>query len=257
MEKNMVKDKISRREPVFGLVCNLGSTKLAEMYGLSGFDFVIFDREHGSFSLETLEELNRAAKLKGLTPFARVTQNDPKEVLRALDAGCMGVMVPQIETREDAELAVMSTKYPPEGIRGSNWKTVAAEWGTVKPSDYFRAANENIMTILLVETRKGVENIEEILTVPGIDIVMLGTSDLSSSMGYMGDPSHPDVQEAVRRVALSAKKAGVPTGGGAVLNKEKIRQNHENGMVMFFISPGDFIVKRFTEFTDALRSYFV
>ncbi|UCF92495.1 MAG: hypothetical protein JSW39_30245 [Desulfobacterales bacterium] len=241
MLDNSVKEKIRKGEPSVGVISNLASTQLTEIFGLAGFEFIIFDMEHSTMSEETLEDLVRAAKLKKLVPLARVRENNAKLVLGALDAGCLGVMIPQIETKEQAQQAALSTKYRPHGNRGINWKVVASEWGDVNPAEYISAANANILTIIQIETAAGVENIEAIVKVQDIDAVVIGPADLSGSMGYPGNPGHKEVQSAVDRVMKVCHAAGMALGVGASLDPAHMSEARQRGALLFFANPAEFI----------------
>ncbi len=257
MQKNTVKEKMRQGRAVVGPVCNIVSPQLTEIFALAEFDFIIFDMEHSAMSFETLEGLVRAAKIYNMVPFARVPENNPKTILRALDTGCLGVMIPQVETREEARLAVASTKYPTQGIRGTNWKTVASAWGNCKPKDYIKEANENIMTIIQIETEKAVSNLEEIVQVEGIDVMMLGTSDLSTSMGHYGDVSHEEVQKAVCKVLETGKRVGIPVGAAAETDKEKMIKAQKDGVLMFFVNPAVFIRKTSEDLVEKIKETFI
>ena len=240
---NKIKHKLKRNEPCVGLISNLPSPHLTEIFGISGFEFIVFDLEHSAMSEETLEGLVRASKLKNLVPLARVQKNDPSSILRVLDAGCLGVMVPNIETREEARKAVSSARYRPDGIRGINWKVTASEWGAVDPIEYARSANENILTIIQIETVEGVRNLESILDVEGIDVIIVGPADLSASMGHPGDPGNPDVQISIEKVIGICKKSNVAMGIGATTDKEKLTAARENGALLFYFNPAEFILE--------------
>jgi len=257
MLKNKVKEMLKNGESTLGLVCNLISPQLTEIFGLTGFDFDIFDMEHGAYSFETLEKLVRVAKLYDMVPMARVPENSPKTILRALDAGCLGIVVPQIESKEEAQRFIDSTKYPPKGIRGTNWKTAAGQWGNYNASEYMAAADKNILRIIQIETKTGLDNIEEIVSVEDIDVVLIGASDLSASMGYPGNPGAPEVQEAIDHIIDTSKKAGIVIGGGGGTDKEKMADSQKRGVRMYFANPAVFIRKNSQEIASSIKETFI
>jgi len=241
MLKNAVKERMKQGKPSVGLISNLASNSLTEIFGIAGFDFIIFDMEHSTMSEETLEGLVRTAKLKGMVPMVRVRENNQGIILGVLDAGCLGVMIPHVESKEEAQTAVANTKYSPVGRRGLNWKTIAGEWGALDPAEYIKAANDNILTIVQIETAKGFENVEEIVKVAGIDVITTGPSDLSASMGYPGNPQHKEVKKAISKIKNLAKDAGIATNSTASTNKEIMVEAQKNGSLIFTVNPAAFI----------------
>ena len=179
-------------------------------------DFVWIDAEHNALSLETVQAHIMATKGSDTTPLVRVPWNDPVLIKPVLDIGAAGVIVPLIRTADDVRQAVAACRYPPDGIRG---------FGPRRPSNYGRlggpkfcqAANEAIITIVQIEHIDAVNNLDEILTVPGLTSVLVGPNDLAGSMGHMGQPDHPDVLTAIEKVITTTRKTevfvGVATGG--------------------------------------------
>ena len=257
MIKNEVKEKIKKGKPCVGLLSNLGSASLTEIFGIAGFDFIIFDMEHSTMSEETLEGLVRAAKLKGLTPFVRVRKNDVRLIMGVLDAGCLGVMVPEVESREEAQQAVENTKYRPSGKRGVNWKTIAGEWGVIEPAEYLKTANDQIMTLVQIETAKGFQNVEEIVKVKGIDVLIIGPSDLSASMGYPGNPKHPEVTKAIDKIIQTAKNAGIVLGRDGSSNKEAMAEAQKKGALLFTTNAAAFILEYSQQIVKGMRGTFI
>ncbi|HEY9576233.1 MAG TPA: aldolase/citrate lyase family protein, partial [Pseudobacillus sp.] len=156
MLKNKVKKMIQHKESVFGIFCSIPNPLVVEMIGHAGYDFVIIDTEHASINPETVENMIRAAEVVGLTPFVRVSENNDGAILRALDAGAKGVVVPHIRTVEDAQKAVQASRYYPLGIRSLNGGRPAA-FGKESLTDYIEQANQEIMVILMIEDSKGIE----------------------------------------------------------------------------------------------------
>jgi 4-hydroxy-2-oxoheptanedioate aldolase len=200
---------------------------LVEISALAGFDHVIIDGEHGSVSVRDVEDLVRAAEAVGITPLARVPSNTPVDILRFLDAGVMGVMVPQVRTADDARRAVAAARYHPEGQRGLAGSRAARYGLAGSLADYVAAANREVMVMALLEDRAAVENIDAILAVPGIDVFFIGPADLAQSYGYPGRADQPEVQAAIDTIIRRAVGAGkvvgtnAPTGAAATALYER------------------------------------
>ena len=212
MRENPLKVKFRKGEPVVGLFCNLPSPAAVEVLGLLGYDFVIIDAEHGVSDLETCEHMLRAAEVVGITPIVRVAVNLPQNILRYLDAGAMGLQIPMVNTRAEAEAVVAAARYPPLGRRGlagvrANRYGVAGSLG-----EYVQQANREVLVCVQLETRTAIQNAADIVTVEGIDVIFAGPSDLSAALGYPGQPTHPEVMAAVQGIGRLAQKAGKVAG---------------------------------------------
>jgi 4-hydroxy-2-oxoheptanedioate aldolase len=201
MLTNATKAKLAAGQPVFGCFFRYAEPSLAEYVAMQGWDFLVFDGEHGMLQPGDVENLCRALELRGVTPIARVTTNQPHIILRFLDSGIHGVHVPWVNTRAAVEQAVRSVKYAPRGERGLAG-TRASEWGVHEPLDaYVERANRETMVVVHIETREAVDAIEEYVDIDGVDVLFLGPMDLSQSLGHPGKPGHPDVVAAMDRVA--------------------------------------------------------
>lgn len=217
---NTTKAKLAAGEPVFGCFVRYAEPSLAEYVAMLGWDFLVFDGEHGMLQPGDLEDLCRALELRGVTPIARVTTNQAHIILRFLDSGAHGVHVPWVNTPQAVEQAVRSVKYGPRGERGLAG-TRASEWGLREPLDaYVERANRETMVIVHIETREAVEAIEAYVAIDGVDVLFLGPTDLSQSMGHPGRTDHPDVVAAMERVAEvvvpSDKVLGIYAGSAAL-----------------------------------------
>ncbi|MCP3143656.1 HpcH/HpaI aldolase family protein [Pyxidicoccus xibeiensis] len=206
---NKLKQAFAKQHPVFGIFCSTPSPMVVEMIGCAGFDFVIIDTEHTLVNPETLENMVRAAEVVGLTPLVRVSENAPGPILRALDAGAQGVVVPRVRGAADAERAVRASRYHPEGERGMGTGR-AARFGGVNLQEYVKQANAETLVVVMIEDQAGVEDIEAILQVPGVDLVLEGAADLSQSLGIPWSTRHPRVREALYRVQAAARARGIP-----------------------------------------------
>lgn len=179
---------------------------IIECIGLAGFDFVIIDLEHGPNSIETAQNLVRAATLHQITPIIRVNNNNESIISKALDIGAQGVQVPQINNVQSARDVINAARFSPLGNRGICRYVRAAEYSKKNKYDYFEESNKNTLIIIQIEGKKGLENIDSILQVDGIDIVFIGPYDLSQSMGVPGQTNHPKVIEAMKIVTEKANK---------------------------------------------------
>ena len=208
MIKNLLQDSLSKGETVHGPFCKIQDPAIIEIAALSGFDFVIIDMEHGPYSIESTQNMIRAAEARGITPVVRVTENSETLILRTLDIGAKCIQVPQICTKADADRLVKSTKFYPKGERGMCRYVRAAEYTNISAPDHFGKANNDIITIIHIEGMEGINNLEEIVQVDGIDVIFLGPYDLSQSCGVPGQVNDPKVVEAMKGAVETAKKYG-------------------------------------------------
>ena len=216
MRENMLKRKLERGEMVVGPFMNCSYPAFMEIVGLAGFDFAIIDMEHGPLSVETAEDLCRAGQNAGLDPIVRVRKNDGPQIQRALDIGSAGVQVPQIETKAQAEAVVRAAKYVPLGMRGISLFTRAGDYTVHGLSGITDRLNEEQIVIVHIEGVRGLENLDDILAVPHIDVIFLGPYDLSQSFGIPGQVNDPRVvqgmEAAVAKIRAADKAAGTFAG---------------------------------------------
>lgn len=209
LRPNRLKRALRDDIPVFGLINSAPAPLLVEMLGYAGYDFVILDLEHASPNPETLENLIRAAECCGVTPLVRVPGAQPDAILRVLDAGAQGIVVPHVRCVEEVRLAVRASRYHPLGARGiSGGRTTG--FGTLGLTEYMTLANAEILVAVMIEDREGVEAIDDIVAVEGVDLVIEGAVDLSQSFGVPGQPQHPDVSAALDVIAERCRVADVP-----------------------------------------------
>jgi len=234
MDINYVKERLLHGESTVGVIINIGCAPLVEIIGLSAYDYILFDMEHGPISEETLGGLVHAAKCSDLVPLARVRENNPKLILQALDLGTCGVMVPQIETEEEARAAVNAAMYWPLGRRGLSSFTPAGLWGKNPVLEHIRRSNINTVLILQIETKKGLENVRSIAKVEGVDALLVGPSDLSQALGCPGEFDGSVLQEAIETVIHECRAAEVASGA-LIRNREEAYTYYKKG-VRFFIT---------------------
>lgn len=209
MKPNRLKAALVERRPVVGLFCSTPAPVVVEMIGGAGYDFVIIDTEHALVNPETVENMVRAAEVSGLTPLVRVAENAPGPILRALDAGAQGVVIPRVQSRADAERAVRASRYHPEGERSLNAGRFA-RFGAVDLPEYVRRANAQVLVVAMIEDTAGMAALGDILQVPGVDLVLEGAADLSQSLGVPWATRHPTVRQALQEVQAAAQARGVP-----------------------------------------------
>lgn len=201
MLENTTRAKLAEGGVVFGCFIRYADPAFTEFAALQGWDFLVFDGEHGTLQPADVEGLCRAAELRGVTPMARVTTNEPSVILRFLDTGLHGVHVPWVNSADEAESAVRSVKYEPRGKRGLAGGR-ASDWGTYESlADYTARANRETLVVIQIETLQAVDAIDDYTTVDGVDVLFIGPSDLSGSLGHPGELDHPDVVRAMDRVA--------------------------------------------------------
>jgi 4-hydroxy-2-oxoheptanedioate aldolase len=205
LQTNRLKQLLGEGKPVFGLLNSIPSPLVVEMVGYAGYDFVILDMEHVCVNPETLENMVRAAECSGMTPLVRVPDAEPDLILRVLDCGAQGIVVSNLRTRAEAERAVAASRFHPLGKRSISGGRQTG-FGTIDLATYFERANREIMVVVMIEDREGVENLDEILSVDGIDMVIEGAMDLSHSFGLPGQAQHPSVQDAVHAVARACTR---------------------------------------------------
>jgi 2-keto-3-deoxy-L-rhamnonate aldolase RhmA len=227
MRENALKARLASGGVSAGVIVPVAEPALVEVCAMAGFDHVLIDAEHGNISVAGCEALVRAAEAVGTTPIVRVPVNAPEAILRFLDTGAQGVLVPQVTTREDAERAVRAARYHPLGQRGLAG-TRAADYGLRGSlTDYARRANEQLLVQALIEDARAIDNLPAILAVEGLDLVAIGPADLSQSLGHPGERDHPAVREAIAEIIRLGVAAGkvvgmnAPTGGDAASERER------------------------------------
>ena len=212
MKKNNLKKALHDNKIVFGPFLKITDPAVVEIMGFAGFDFAIIDEEHGPISMESAQNMIRAAESVNITPIIRVGDNNEALILRALDIGAQGIEIPQVNSRSDAVRAVKSVKYSPQGERGVCRYVRAANYSSMDKFKYFKSANDETMIIAHIEGVKGINNLDEILLVSGIDVIFIGPYNLSQSLGIPGEVNHPLVVEKMKEVILKCKENKVAVG---------------------------------------------
>jgi 4-hydroxy-2-oxoheptanedioate aldolase len=210
--KNILKEKLNNGQTVIGTWSSLSSPNVINVLGTTGLDFVVIDMEHGSMSFETAENMVRAAEASGISPIIRTWDDDGQTLLRALETGTQSVMVPHVKTAEDAERIAKVCKYFPEGYRGLSPYTRVHNFTHEGIDESLQKANRETLCGILVEGKEGLENLDDIVKVDGLDLIYLGLFDICQSVGLPGQVNHPDVLAEVERCQIIIKSNGIAPG---------------------------------------------
>jgi 2-keto-3-deoxy-L-rhamnonate aldolase RhmA len=237
--KNPLKEKLNRGEAVIGTFISIGHPDVAEWLSRIGFDWLLLDNEHSPTGLETLQTMMQGMNGSPCVPLVRPQWNDPVIIKRVLDAGAYGVLIPWVNSKEQAEQAVSACKYPPQGLRGFGPRRA----GMFDP-DYFTTANDEILVTVQIETGEALKNLDDIMSVPGIDACYIGPYDLSVSLGFGVPPKweEPRYMAAIDRVLEVAARHGKPAGMFA--NMENIEWALEKGFRFNSVDNDDIFLLR-------------
>jgi 2-keto-3-deoxy-L-rhamnonate aldolase RhmA len=208
---NSVKERLRRGQLAFGAWITIPNPAVGEIMALAGFDFLVIDTEHGAINVESVQTLIQAMSATETIPLVRLAGSQRECANKILDAGPYGVIVPMVNSRDDALAAVRAARYPPEGSRGIGLGR-AHRFDPDSRDEYLKIANALMLVGVQIEHREAVNRVEEIVTTPGVDLVLLGPADLAGSLGYAGEPGHPEVAQAVEKVVHATRRAGVPLG---------------------------------------------
>jgi 4-hydroxy-2-oxoheptanedioate aldolase len=209
--KNRFKSSIAAQSWQLGVWNTIGGNTVPELLGGAGFDWVLVDCEHAAIeTIEVLPALQAIGQNPDTSAVVRVACNDATLLKRVLDMGAQSVMVPYVQTADEAAAAVHAMRYGPQGMRGMAGMTRATRYGKV--DDYYNVAEDELCLIVQIETVEGLENLEAIANTDGVDAVFIGPADLSASMGLRGQMTHPDVDTAVSEAIESLVELGVPAG---------------------------------------------
>ena len=220
---NRVKEKLAKGEVAAILGGNGLNTHMIDFLGPLGFDGIWLEAEHGTVTWDQMDDLARACDLWGMASVLRVYSDEPWVITRALDRGVNGIVIPHVNTREQAQGIVQSSKFGPIGRRG-----IYPSRRSFSAPDYFERANDEILVIVLIEEMRAVENLSEILTIDHIDAFFVAAGDLSQSMGYVMQMDHPEVVAVVDRAIRQITDAG-RVAGALALNDAMLERNLRSG----------------------------
>ena len=222
IRKNTFKDHLKKGKRQYGIWNGIPDSYAAEICAGAGFDWICIDFEHAPFDLRTILHNMQVIQSYNVPTIVRIPSVDPVLIKQLLDAGAQNILIPMIETADQAELMAKAMIYPPKGIRGVGTALArAAQWKRVK--DYYKVANDQMCCIGQIESVKAVENLDEILAVAGLDVCFIGPADLAATMGYLGQSGHPEVikvvKECIRKIIKAGKAAGFLTGSKQLIEE--------------------------------------
>lgn len=206
----MLRNKIKSQALTLGSWITLGHPAIAEIMAKAGFDWLVIDLEHSVISIDVAGDLIRIIDLCGVAPLVRLTSNNPNQIKRVMDAGAHGIVVPMVNTPTEAARAVAATRYGPAGSRGVG--LARAQGYGVNFQDYLRWQSDGPVVIVQIEHKDAIDQLEQILTVPGVDGFIIGPYDLSCSMGMPGEFERPEFKEAMNRILSTGLRMGYPAG---------------------------------------------
>lgn len=212
--ENLLKKRLAAGETLFGCWLAMADPYVAEIAAATGFDWLLIDGEHAPNDIRSLSGQLAAVLASAALPVVRPVNDDPAAIKQLLDIGAQSLLVPMVETAEQARAILRATRYGPQGTRGVGASMArASRFGSI--TDYLVTANAQVCLLLQIESRAGLQALDEMLTIDGVDGVFLGPSDLAADMGFPGQPAHPQVKAAVldalARIRAAGRTAGVLT----------------------------------------------
>ena len=213
MRTNPVKQALASGKTVVGSeLSRLRSADVSRLYALGGFDFVFIDTEHSAFSTETVADMVQVARESNIVPIVRVSQAEYTLVARTLDLGAQGIIIPRVNDVQTVRDIVSWMKFPPYGIRGYADTAAQTDHRPVAAREFVDAGTNENLCIIQIERKQAVENVEEMLAVPGVDVACMGCMDLSVDLGIPGELEHPAMVSAINRVLEAGRKNNVAVG---------------------------------------------
>jgi 4-hydroxy-2-oxoheptanedioate aldolase len=237
--RNLAKEKLAKGEPVFSMTIRLVRTvDIASIAHTAGFESVYIDMEHSSFPLEAAGQICMACNALGVTPLVRVPGPDPFFIAKVMDAGAMGIIIPGVQSAEEARDAVRAIKHAPLGIRSFSGAAPQLNYRSLPTDETIRELDQASMVVAMIESRIGLDAVENIAAVEGVDMLLVGASDLSTELGVAGQVDHPEVHKAFLRVIEACRAHGKAMGiGGMGGRPDLVRQYLELGAG--FVSTGN------------------
>jgi len=209
VRQNKVRGLLAQGKQVFGAWLLMPSTVTVEIAGYAGLDFVVIDNEQSAFNDETVADMIRTAEMADVSVFVRVIENNAGLILKVLNMGADGVIVPHVRSQAEAEAVVRAALYAPEGFRGQMTGLRRDGFGLMDVQEYLASINHEIIVFLVIEDVEALDQLDEIARTPGVDVLIVGKADLAQSMGIPGQVTHPEVLAGVQRIRSAAKAAGI------------------------------------------------
>lgn len=191
------------------MVAEIRQPAIMQLLAIAGFNFTIIDNEHGPFNIETIADLSRAGRAYGITPIVRVPELSYTYLAQSLDVGAQGIMLPRVYTVEQVKEAVQIVKYPPDGQRGNALNRGHTNFQGGPVLDIMARANQENLTVIQIETKEALEQVDAIAAVPGVDVLFIGPNDLSISLGVAGPPTTPTMVAAIEKVVAACQRHGI------------------------------------------------
>ncbi len=207
LKKNPVKEKIRNGQTVFGIYIGVTSPTMVELAGYAGFDFVRIDASHNAYDITAIVAMIRAAEASGVTPMVRL-DNDPHLIANVLEAGAMGLFIPDVSSPEKARSVVDAVHFAPMGDRGTYAASRITRYGAISSGDYAKWSNEELLVGIQIESKEAADNLEKTLGVDGIDMIGSGRGDLANALGLTGQKNHPDVLALEEKIFAAARQRG-------------------------------------------------
>ena len=211
MTKNIFKQAIQANKKQLGAFMALADSTAAELMATTGFDWLLVDAEHGPNDIKSIMHQLQAMSAYDVNAVVRLQDHDVGDIKRVLDVGAQTLLIPMVDSAEQAKQLVEAVRFAPNGIRGMGGAlTRATRWGSIK--DYIQHADDNICLVLQIESTEGISDLDAITQVDGVDAVFIGPADLAAAMGYIGQPGHPEVCKVVERSIQRVHELGKPVG---------------------------------------------
>lgn len=207
---NPIRAALNQGKTVIGtMIAEIRQPAIMQLLSLAGFNFAIIDNEHGPFNIETIADLSRAGRCYGVTPIVRVPELSYAYLAQSLDVGAQGIMLPRVYTVEQVKEAIDIVKYPPRGSRGNALNRGHTNFQAGPVLDIMARANQENLTVIQIETKEALEQVDEIAAVPGVDVLFIGPNDLSISLGVAGPPTQDVMVAAIEKVVAACQNHGV------------------------------------------------
>jgi len=252
--KPSLKSRLRNDETIYGMIIKMPAPATVEQCAAAGFDFIIIDSEHGGAETIELEHHIRAAESFGVPAIVRTGGNIPSEILRALDCGASGILAPHVDTQQDAQDIVNASHYPPIGKRGIALSTRAGKHGFGDIKKHLEDAANNTMIILQIEDVKALSHLNEIACTDHVDVMFIGTADLSLSLGYPGQLNHPEVLDAINQIVDTVNKSDNVILGAFARDEEDAAYWKEKGARLIVFASTTVFAQKLKEMINTVHT---